>query len=326
MGAVKESIFEIPLLREYWEHLSERRPAPAWDLQQALFSALGVNGLEVSRFVLEKRPAFDAFEQWILDGHNGQMDEGELERLRRALAGETVGSAAGNLDNVEGLSEEDLRHWDEYGYVILRNAVSPEQAAAAAAAVYEHLGAVPDDPGSWYRNPQGHSIWVRTLMNPAFVANRKTPRVVKAFAQLWGREDLWPTIDQGGLNPPEKPGWLFPGPHLHWDYSLARPHTLDIQGILYLTDTPAHQGAFCCIPGFHRTLGDWLDALPEGSHPREAILGHAGAQPIAAGAGDLVIWHAMLPHGSSPNRGVLPRVVQYLSMRPTRWERTETWL
>lgn len=326
MELAKESVFEISTLRESWGHFVRGTPAPAWDLQQAMLSALGLNGLEVSRFLLETRPTYEALEQWILEVNGGHVDEGELDRLRRAMAGEAAGSAAGNLDGVEGLSEEDLRHWEEHGYVILKNAVPAEQAAAAAEAIYEFLGASPDDPESWYSNPQGHSIWVRTLMNPAFVANRKTPRVVKAFAQLWGREDLWPVIDQGGLNPPERPGWEFPGPHLHWDYSLARPHTLDIQGILYLTDTPAHQGAFCCIPGFHKTLGAWLDGLPAGVNPREAIFEHGGVKPIAAGAGDLVLWHAMLPHASSPNRGDKPRVVQYLSMRPTRFERAQEWL
>ena len=30
-----------------------------------------------------------------------------------------------------------------------------------------------------------------------------------------------------------------------------------------------------------------------------------------ANAGDLVIWHSLLPHGSSINTGTLPRVAQY---------------
>lgn len=326
MPAAEQLRLDIPFLHDYWSHVLQGTPALPPDIAATLLSGLGLNILEANQFLFGKRPTFEQFEQWIVDLNGGQMDAAELDRLRRALADEPVSSAAGSLAHVEGLTADDVAHWDEDGYVILRNAVPPDQAQAAAAEIFRHLNASPDDPDSWYRNEQGHSIWVRTVRHPAFAANRRTPRVLKAFAQLWGREDLWPTIDQGGLNPPVRPDWPFPGPHLHWDYSLARPHTLDIQGILYLTDTPEHQGAFTCIPGFHRTLGQWLDALPPDTKPRQAILDHPGAKPIAANAGDLILWHAMLPHGSSPNRGTQPRVVQYLSMRPTRWARAEDWL
>ena len=46
---------------------------------------------------------------------------------------------------------------------------------------------------------------------------------------------------------------------------------LKVQGVLYLTDTPANQGAFTCIPGFHHKLGDWLNDLPEDADPRRLI-------------------------------------------------------
>jgi hypothetical protein len=223
------------------------------------------------------------------------------------------------------LSAADLRYWDENGYVVLRHAVSKEQAKAAELAIYRFLGKGPDDPESWYSGGQGHTIWVAMLRHEAFWANRRSPRMVKAFAQLWGRGDLWASIDQGGLNPPEREGWKFPGPHLHWDVTIAEPRYFGVQGILYLADTAANQGAFTCIPGFHKTLGTWLESLPEGADPRQEILKHPGAQAIAAEAGDMVIWHQLLPHGSSPNSAARPRVAQYITMRPTRWAYNEEW-
>ena len=132
-------------------------------------------------------------------------------------------------------------------------------------------------------------------------------------------------MDQGGFNPPERNDWKFPGPHVHWDASLATPHCFGVQGILYLTDTPADQGAFSCIPGFQRWLDQWLWELPPSEDPRQAILRHPGLKPIAGKAGDLVLWHQSLPHGSSPNRGSKPRVVQYIALRPTRWESVVDW-
>jgi len=327
---------QIPYLHQFWRRATEtdqgKRPEKGnWDLENTLLSGLGLNLLETSRFLHDpKRPAgevpsFSEFEEWILATNNEDLDEARLTRLRDALAGKPVGSDAGSLDGVPGLTEEELASWDENGYVVLHDAVKAADRDAAAAAIYEALDADPALPASWYGNKFGKSIWVPVLRSPALVANRRSPRIVKAFAQLWGREDLWPTIDQCGLNPPERDGWRFPGPNVHWDMTLAPPHCFGIQGILYLTDTPAEQGAFSCIPGFHRTLETWLKDLPAGTSPREAITHHEGFIPIAGNAGDTVIWHQALPHGSSPNSGRLPRVVQYLTLRPTRWPYTQEW-
>ena len=126
-------------------------------------------------------------------------------------------------------------------------------------------------------------------------------------------------------NPPERPGWQFPGPNLHWDTTLAALRRFGIQGILYLAETEAAQGAFCCVPGFHKMLDAWLAALSEGVVPRAEALRTLRAKPIAAARGDLVLWHPSLPHGSSPNRATGPRVFQYMSMRPSRWAYNEEW-
>jgi hypothetical protein len=69
--------------------------------------------------------------------------------------------------------------------------------------------------------------------------------------------------------------WPFPGPHLHWDTTVAQPHHFGIQGILYLADTAENQGAFTCMPGFHRKLESWLTSLPKDADPRQEIFHHA---------------------------------------------------
>jgi len=331
-----ETRLNIPYLLRYWQRhgarAAETTAAPqqrsgAWDLDNTLLAGLGLNLLETSRYLHgQQQTSYEAFEEWIIATNGGVIAEPRLARLRDALEGKPVGSAAGSLDDVAGLRAEELAFWDEHGYVVVRDAVAPADRDAAAAAIYEFLGADPADPDTWYGNKFGKSIWVPLLRHPAFVANRQSPRLVKAFAQIWGREDLWPTVDQGGFNPPERDDWRFPGPHIHWDMTLAPPHCFGVQGILYLTDTPAEQGAFSCIPGFHRTLEGWLRDLPPGADPRQAIGKQPGFTPIAGKAGDLIIWHQALPHGSSPNRGSRPRVAQYITLRPTRWAQTETWL
>jgi ectoine hydroxylase-related dioxygenase (phytanoyl-CoA dioxygenase family) len=99
-----------------------------------------------------------------------------------------------------------------------------------------------------------------------------------------------------------------------------------MSGILYLTDTPPEQGAFTLVPGFHRRVDSWRASLPPGVNPRQQDLHALGSQPVGGRAGDLVIWHDALPHGSRPNRGTRPRIVQYIAMFPTEVEKQEEWI
>jgi ectoine hydroxylase-related dioxygenase (phytanoyl-CoA dioxygenase family) len=182
-----------------------------------------------------------------------------------------------------------------------------------------------DDPRTWYGGPHGRSIRVPLVRHPALWATRRSPRIRRAFAQLWQRDDLWVSVDHAGFNPPERRGWKFPGPHLHWDASLVMPMPFDLSGILYLTDTAADQGAFTCVPGFHRRIASWLAELPAGADPRKQDLHALGAVPVAGRAGDLIIWHQALPHGGSPNRATRPRIVQYIHLKPNSFDVSARW-
>jgi hypothetical protein len=319
--------FGVDELRAYWA--SQCAPGSAEslppDVVKTLLAGLRLNVLETLRYLHDEQPSYTQFEAWVGERSGGELDEASLNRLRRALAGEAVGAEVGHLDGVEGLSADDLAHWHEHGYVILRNAINQDAAEAAETAIYDFLGMNRDDPASWYRPSLAHSIWVPLLRHPALVANRRAPRIHKAHAQLWGREDLWVTIDQGGFNPPEREGWQFPGPHLHWDATLAEPHCLDLQGILYLADVDEDQGAFSCVPGFHHELKQWLKGVPAGLSAQDHARRTLAMKPVAAKRGDMIIWHHLLPHGSSPNRAERPRVVQYMSLKPTRFAYTEQW-
>jgi Phytanoyl-CoA dioxygenase (PhyH) len=305
----------IPHIERYWS----RNLAPTSEIaDKILLNGLQLGLEEATAYLTHNAPTLEQFESWILAINGGQLDPALVTRLNAAINGTLDPGTPTDV----ALTPEDLDHWDRHGYVVLHDAVTPAQSQAAAQAIYGFMGVNPADPETWYNNPRGHSIWVPLLRHPAFRANRESPRIHAAFAQLWGRTDLWPTIDQGGFNPPARPGWSFPGPHLHWDVSIAPPVLFGTQGILYLTDTAADQGAFTCVPGFHRCLAKWLDDLPPDADPRDQKL---PAVPIAGCAGDLIIWHQALPHGSSPNRSPRPRVAQYINLLPSRWEVNPVW-
>ncbi|MDO7875615.1 phytanoyl-CoA dioxygenase family protein [Hymenobacter sp. ASUV-10] len=327
----------LPYLHHYWQQALARRQgqfierdADSWRLDNLLLNGLGLALEETTQYLLQHAPSFEEFENWILARHHGHLAPLHLERLHCLFSGQPYGPALqAQLREIEDseavLTPADLQHWHEHGYVIVRNAVSKEQAQATEAAVWQHLGMSPTDPATWYQQRIGKGIMMEFYHHPTLLANRQSPRIRKAFAQLWRTPDLWPTTDRTSFNPPETPGRPFQGPHLHWDMSLLPPFRFGTQGLLYLCDTPAHQGAFCCVPGFHHQLQPWLAALPPGTDPRSIDL-QPQAQPIAAQAGDFVIWHHFLPHGSSPNHGTYPRIVQYLNFYPAEFKETQAWL
>jgi hypothetical protein len=318
-------------LRRFWSRSLARRAgtlqteddAAEWVEHDTIVRGLHLGLSETLVFLFGRAPSFDAFEQWIIEKNGGSVEPERVARINAALRGDTV-PAEDDADEPV-FDAADLAFWDEHGYVVLHDAVAPENCAAAEDAIWSFLGMDRDDPSTWYRGPHGHSIWVPLLHHPALWANRKAPRVRRAFAQLWQRRDLWITVDQVGFNPPERRDWPFPGPHLHWDTSLAPPIAFGLQALLYLTDVAADQGAFTCVPGFHHRIETWLSTLPPDADPRRENLDALGATPVAGRAGDLIIWHHALPHGSSPNRAQRPRIVQYLKMHPSRWQHHAEW-
>jgi Phytanoyl-CoA dioxygenase (PhyH) len=298
-------------------------------LNHLVYDALGLGFEQTLQYLAQHAPTFDEFERWIVSTTGG-VAATQIARINAAVTNSEyppeIKCRLAEIDRAEPvLCADDLAFWDEHGYVILHDAVAPDTRAAATQAILDHLGACLDDPESWY-GARTRSIMVQYFQHPAFDANRRSPRIHKAFSQLWGTSDLWVTTDRVGFNVPERPGWQFPGPHLHWDTSLRLPMPLNMQGILYLTDTPPEQGAFTCVPGFHRRLADWLASLPAGADPRTQDLHALGSRPIGGRAGDLVIWNDALPHGSSPNSGRMPRIVQYIKMYPTKLKTQAVWI
>ncbi|WP_368355024.1 MULTISPECIES: phytanoyl-CoA dioxygenase family protein [Comamonadaceae] len=306
-------------------------PMRQWREDHWVLHALGI-GIEPFHAWFGRNDAadFHDFARWLQETA-GDPPTDRVARLEAALAGLPPPPEARQLiaevDRMEPvLSEDDLASWEAQGYVVLHDAIPPDDTAAAAGAIWTFLGARPEDPASWYPF-NDHGIMVQLFQHEALERNRRNLRIHKAFAQLWGTADLWCTTDRVGFNAPETPSHRFRGPHLHWDVSLRMPVPFGTQGILYLADTRAEQGAFTLVPGFHHRLGAWLDGLPGGpASARMQDLQALGAMPIAGRAGDLIIWHHALPHGSRPNTEDRPRLVQYLNFFPADAPAQDEWI
>ena len=235
--------------------------------------------------------------------------------------------------------------WEHDGFLIVPNVINASVAAAAAAAIREFVGANDSDLASWYTNTldiyedrtpsgarphHGPCGMVNLCHHRALWALRQEPALHRVFADLYGTRRLYVTIDRQHFKPPQNPAypaWSDAGAvhkGLHWDIDTRRsawPVPYVIQGVVYLEDTSAEQGALRVVPGFHRRLAAWDAAQPAGrgaERPEGAAAAalETEAVALAAPAGSLIVWHSLLPHGPAPNLGSAPRVSSYVTMLP----------
>ncbi len=295
--------------------------------QRLLLDTIGVAAQQVFDFLGQTQATRSEFEAWI-EATAGTPDTDLLSRFHAQIKqGETSEAAKSQLARIDDmpdvLSPDQLSDWDRNGFVVLPDAISGQECAAVAELLWDSISASPDDPDSWY-GLATESIMVPVFQHKLLNYARRSPRIHKAFAQLWGTADLWVTVDRLGFNPPERPDHPFRGIGLHWDVSLAQPIPFATQAVLYLTDTDKDQGGFRCVPGFHRKVGDWMAGLGT-TNPREVDLSDQ-ARTVPGAAGDLVIWRQDLPHDASPNRSDKPRLVQYINYYSPLLETQSEWI
>lgn len=293
-----------------------------WRLDKILLFALGL-GLEQTKiYLFETAPTFDQFEDWIIKTAGMPLPE-NITRYNN----EVTGNKTQHRDVPAVLNNEQLELWDKNGYLILKNAVSKEDCDETIELICESIKIKREQPETWYEHhTYRQGIMVQLFQHPVIQRNRESAIIRQAYEQLWKRTDLWCTADRVGFNPPQTAEWKFPGPDLHWDVSLSLPVPFGLQGILYLADTAANQGALTVVPGFQHRIDHWIRELPAGINPRQQDLHALGSFPIAADAGDFIIWHHALPHGSSPNNATKPRFVQYINYEPLNQAEADEWV
>jgi ectoine hydroxylase-related dioxygenase (phytanoyl-CoA dioxygenase family) len=315
-------------LRERYGRLNEDLFSNEWAMDNVIYHGLNLPIEDTIRHLYQDAPTFSEFEKWVMERNGGEITRETIDRINATvqslLAGTTQQAAAGSIEEFV-LSERDRAFWQELGYLVVSGIFDQDDIRAAENAVWEHLAMDRNDPATWYGRSRDHGIMVQFFHHPALDLLRQSAALKAVFAQIWGTSDLWISTDRVSFNPPERPGQEFPGPRLHWDVSLELPIPFGVQGLIYLTDTEPEQGAFTCVPGFHTRIESWLRSLPSGADPRQQDLEALGAVPIPGRAGDVVIWHQALPHGSRPNRCSRPRIVQYVTMFPSDAGHAETW-
>lgn len=231
------------------------------------------------------------------------------------------------------LNEEDWAFWMHYGYIVVKHAVSKEQAKATADFLWEFDEKDPNDPKTWYAPPRAE-MKMKELTGTGMVEvynhqhlwnNRQQQRIYDAFVDVWGTEELWVTIDRANLNFPQRPGFERKG-FIHWDYD---PETKpqNVQGVLALADqTDENMGGFQCIPWLYRNYDTWKQGQPKDRDRFQPDISDLEDKivKVELEAGDLLIFNSTEPHGIRPNRSMNKvRIAQYISMMPAETENKE---
>ena len=224
------------------------------------------------------------------------------------------------------LSEEDWKFWIHNGYIVIKNAVPRANAEKLACFLWEFEEKDPKNPETWYAPPRAeiqmkeltNSGMVEVYNHPLLWENRQNERVHNAFADIWGTDKLWVTIDRCNLNLPVRPGFPFKG-FIHWDYD---PETKpqNVQGVLALADqTDENMGGFQCLPELYRNYDTWKLTQPADRDHFKPDVSGLELVKVKMEAGDLLIFNSTQPHGIRPNvTKDKVRIAQYISMMPAQ--------
>lgn len=278
-----------------------------WNEEIKALYLLGISMEETLQFLYFEKPDFETFKIWI----NARQNKN---------------TAVDDFTN-DVLTEQDLEFWTKNGYVIIKNAISEQDCEATQQAIWDYLEMDSNKKETWYkRHQEQKGLMLNFSDHETLNRNRLSPRIKKAYEQLYNSSKIYKTIDKVSFNPPETDEFTFLGSSLHWDTSLKQPINFGLQGLLYLTDCGADDGAFNCVPGFHNTINHWLNTLKPDENPREKAVKTLKHEPILGNAGDFIIWDNRLPHCATPNKGKKPRMVQYLTYLPDDYKESGEWI
>ena len=241
--------------------------------------------------------------------------------------------SSASTDTLRVLTIDQWNFWIENGYIVIKNAVSREQAMKTAEFIWEFDDKDPNDPSTWYTEARAEmemkelagTGMVEVYNNQFLWNNRQTQRVYDSFVDIWGTEKLWTTIDRANLNFPIRPGFEYKG-FIHWDYDPdTKPQ--NVQGVLALADQTDHEmGGFQCIPWLYKNYDTWRLSQPEDRNKFQPDI--SGLEDkivkVSLEAGDLLIFNSTQPHGIRPNNSKdKVRIAQYISMMPAQQDDTD---
>ncbi|MEM7365551.1 MAG: phytanoyl-CoA dioxygenase family protein [Pseudomonadota bacterium] len=229
------------------------------------------------------------------------------------------------------LSATQLQQFQKDGYLVVPSVVPRDLCQAVIGEIVDYCGVDLDVEDTWYnRRYAGHGI-VPLHHGQAMWDLRQYPAVYEVFRVLYGRDDLWVSMDRVSYKPPvseRSKDWSEAG--VHWDADPWSNNGLGIQGLVYLTDTAEDQGAFCCVPDIYRGLDEYRLEHERDEHRLRPVYDRSMIKAVGGPAGSLVVFNRLMPHSSLLNQSASHRFVQYVAMTTAgvdaaREQRVKEW-
>jgi phytanoyl-CoA hydroxylase len=221
------------------------------------------------------------------------------------------------------LTQEQLAHYYEQGYLLVEGLFSPEEAQAFRAeahALIERLSAHRNVDATWGSARRAVEMAQETKLlhchdvqfyAAAFSRLIVDPRLTDVVAELIGSPNVQLHHTKLFIKPPEK-GSPFP---MHQDHPFFPHdrHTM-MAAIIHFDDAPIEKGCVRVVPGSHRDGP--LPHQPEGGHhlPFEQYPVES-AVPCPAKAGDVLFFSYLTVHGSGINVSDEARTTLLVQMR-----------
>jgi len=227
------------------------------------------------------------------------------------------------------------KYFTDHGFCVIASIIDEERIQSTISEIWENEALLNngeikrDDPTTWDKYwPTDDKGFLDLCAGSSEVnlrnywMNRLDPDIVNVYKNLY-EEDVLCYPDRMGVMrptfPPGKEKWRTASGWLHldsnpWD---IKPK-IQLQGLLTLTEQTETSGGFCCIPDFHKRIGDWAEA-----HPKTYVDDiyyfekdspvYNDVKKLRAPAGSLIIWDDRIPHCNYPNHNNHFRMVEYMN-------------
>jgi len=211
----------------------------------------------------------------------------------------------------KALSQEEIRHFIENGYLLAREVFSRELAEKINLMVWEKLDEKPGDPSSW-KKPL---VWLKEIFKNEIVDQIHTKRYYDTIDNLCG-EGRWFAHTGAGVWPILFPGfsksWQVPEENLHvegnWFHHHLNSSEQGLVGIQLFTDIESGGGGTGIFVGSHHYTAHILaESEPDGLDEHELCkrvipaTKHLPLIEVTGKAGDIIFLHPFTLHGSSTN-------------------------
>ena len=165
------------LIANFWKRtLNSTNQTSTWAQEVEFLYKSGIS-LEVAiAYLYAEKPSLEQFTNWI-------------EQQKKSST-----TSIENEDDV--LTADDLAFWNQNGYIVVKNVISKEDCEHSRNAIWEFLGKSLEDEQSWYiQHPEQRGMMVHFSDHPTLNANRNSPRIQKAYEQLYQSTAIYKTID-----------------------------------------------------------------------------------------------------------------------------------